>query len=135
MLLCFFFCSSRRRHTRCALVTGVQTCALPISGIAAPCRPDRPVQRRPVDSPALYTGRDRGRSGLSDDDGDPMSAGESVPRFSRRAVLAGSAAAAIAAPALSGAAGTTSALRSEEPTSELQSLMRTSYAVFCLNKK
>src|SRR3546814_14321034 len=29
-LLVFFF-SSRRRHTRCALVTGVQTCALPIS--------------------------------------------------------------------------------------------------------
>src|SRR3546814_6766167 len=28
-LLSFFF-SSRRRHTRCALVTGVQTCALPI---------------------------------------------------------------------------------------------------------
>src|SRR3546814_8141080 len=27
----YFFCSSRRRHTRCALVTGVQTCALPIS--------------------------------------------------------------------------------------------------------
>src|SRR3546814_678408 len=36
MNFCF---SSRRRHTRCALVTGVQTCALPISGatlIAAP---------------------------------------------------------------------------------------------------
>src|SRR3546814_4224118 len=35
LLLCFlcgfFFFSSRRRHTRCALVTGVQTCALPIS--------------------------------------------------------------------------------------------------------
>src|SRR3546814_10535586 len=38
MLLCclfmfsmqLFFFSSRRRHTRCALVTGVQTCALPI---------------------------------------------------------------------------------------------------------
>src|SRR3546814_7559516 len=32
-LVLFFFCfffSSRRRHTRCALVTGVQTCALPI---------------------------------------------------------------------------------------------------------
>src|SRR3546814_16023317 len=29
MLLLF---SSRRRHTRCALVTGVQTCALPIFG-------------------------------------------------------------------------------------------------------
>src|SRR3546814_2098409 len=30
MSLYFFFFSSRRRHTRCALVTGVQTCALPI---------------------------------------------------------------------------------------------------------
>src|SRR3546814_11334899 len=30
VVLCFFF-SRRRRHTRCALVTGVQTCALPIS--------------------------------------------------------------------------------------------------------
>src|SRR3546814_9402762 len=28
-MFCFFF-SSRRRHTSCALVTGVQTCALPI---------------------------------------------------------------------------------------------------------
>src|SRR3546814_4027457 len=27
---CLFFFSSRRRHTICALVTGVQTCALPI---------------------------------------------------------------------------------------------------------
>src|SRR3546814_4073326 len=27
----YFFVSSRRRHTSCALVTGVQTCALPIS--------------------------------------------------------------------------------------------------------
>src|SRR3546814_3834577 len=36
-------CSSRRRHTRGALVTGVQTCALPISDVAwqAPWRPDR----------------------------------------------------------------------------------------------
>src|SRR3546814_19419759 len=33
MFICYylFFFSSRRRHTRCALVTGVQTCALPIS--------------------------------------------------------------------------------------------------------
>src|SRR3546814_9643503 len=28
-----FFFSSRRRHTRCALGTGVQTCALPISAV------------------------------------------------------------------------------------------------------
>src|SRR3546814_15689485 len=31
MIVFIFFFSSRRRHTRCALVTGVQTCALPIS--------------------------------------------------------------------------------------------------------
>ena len=35
LFFCFFF-SSRRRHTRCADVTGVQTCALPISGAASP---------------------------------------------------------------------------------------------------
>src|SRR3546814_7832455 len=29
-VLVYFFFSSRRRDTRCALVTGVQTCALPI---------------------------------------------------------------------------------------------------------
>src|SRR3546814_3037899 len=33
--LLFFFLSSRRRHTRCALVTGVQTCALPIYSCCA----------------------------------------------------------------------------------------------------
>src|SRR3546814_3060211 len=37
-----FFFSSRRRHTRCALVTGVQTCALPISR----------SQQRGIDQPA-----------------------------------------------------------------------------------
>src|SRR3546814_11672372 len=34
VVLVFFF-SSRRRHTRCALVTGVQTCALPICSWSA----------------------------------------------------------------------------------------------------
>src|SRR3546814_13587208 len=33
------FFSSRRRHTRCALVTGVQTCALPIYLVAHKRRP------------------------------------------------------------------------------------------------
>src|SRR3546814_9060092 len=33
----FFLFSSRRRHARCALVTGVQTCALPIS-LASACQ-------------------------------------------------------------------------------------------------
>src|SRR3546814_2799108 len=34
MRVFLFFFSSRRRHTRCALVTGVQTCALPIYSFA-----------------------------------------------------------------------------------------------------
>src|SRR3546814_5653058 len=37
-----FFFSSRRRHTSCALVTGVQTCALPICGI----QPTQTIHRR-----------------------------------------------------------------------------------------
>src|SRR3546814_6877718 len=45
LFLCFFFFSSRRRHTRCALVTGVQTCALPIFAVAA--RIGYPVLTRP----------------------------------------------------------------------------------------
>src|SRR3546814_8457060 len=45
-----FFFSSRRRHTRCALVTGVQTCALPIFAIAM-CPVDRLAEV--VDCPAL----------------------------------------------------------------------------------
>src|SRR3546814_10214774 len=50
----FFFFSSRRRHTRCALVTGVQTCALPI------CRDD--LRRFAVRSQAFEPGRgDRDR--------------------------------------------------------------------------
>src|SRR3546814_3266874 len=35
MYVFLFFFSSRRRHTRCALVTGVQTCALPILIVTA----------------------------------------------------------------------------------------------------
>src|SRR3546814_8527959 len=41
IFLIFFF-SSRRRHTRCALVTGVQTCALPI----CPSWRPRPIASR-----------------------------------------------------------------------------------------
>src|SRR3546814_10745667 len=39
--------ASRRRHTRCALVTGVQTCALPIS------LGDRGLRRQPFEQVAL----------------------------------------------------------------------------------
>src|SRR3546814_3661165 len=52
-------CSIRRRHTRCALLTGVQTCALPISGSSPRCarcprtssRTRRPDRRGPRERP------------------------------------------------------------------------------------
>src|SRR3546814_5919389 len=54
--MCILFFSSRQRYTRCALVTGVQTCALPISGGAAGARTGRARQSRRV---ARYTARRR----------------------------------------------------------------------------
>src|SRR3546814_6589135 len=84
-IVCFFF-SSRRRHTRCALVTGVQTCALPISA----------TQTKPPANALTASQRTRQSTGWC---------ARSVSK------------------------------RSEEHTSELQSLMRISYAVFCLKKK
>src|SRR3546814_1627891 len=54
-LLCtvlFFFFSSRRLHTRCALVTGVQTCALPI--LVAILIDNRVVEDLPVQLNAAH---------------------------------------------------------------------------------
>src|ERR1044071_5582423 len=48
LCLFFFFFSSRRRDTRYPLVTGVQTCALPISSPSGEC------------SPLLHAGSDPG---------------------------------------------------------------------------
>src|SRR3546814_3589087 len=91
-LVCFcFFFSSRRRHTRCALVTGVQTCALPIYWLGMVIiRIQRPRMRNVL---------------MLLNDCDPADT------------------------------CITASVRSEEHTSELQSLMRISYAVFCLTKK
>src|SRR3546814_11715567 len=50
-----FFFSSIRRHTRCALVTGVQTCALPISRAATEAD-GRPDATRRAPSPARRAG-------------------------------------------------------------------------------
>src|SRR3546814_5943001 len=58
------FLSSRRRHTRCALVTGVQTCALPISRVRA-----LEADGRPFGEIAPYVKGARGREGL--ESGDP----------------------------------------------------------------
>src|SRR3546814_953679 len=49
--LCYFFFSSRGRHTRCALVTGVQTCALPISSELSPGDSSKVVHRVPAALP------------------------------------------------------------------------------------
>src|SRR3546814_5494646 len=100
---CCFFFSSRRRHTRCALVTGVQTCALPISTAFG----DHPIDVL---------------GGILD-----------VARLAMDAVLGVDDELRVAfflADDLVNARR-----RSEEHTSELQSLMRISYAVFCLKKK
>src|SRR3546814_17904050 len=48
-----FFFSSRRRHTRCALVTGVQTCALPIFNRMVR---ERRGTRLKADDETLFTG-------------------------------------------------------------------------------
>src|SRR3546814_1366849 len=50
-----FFFSSRRRHTRCALVTGVQTCALPIYRAGSEMRARGPKPRLPAPFPAPYS--------------------------------------------------------------------------------
>src|SRR3546814_1327533 len=65
VLICLcllFFFSSRRRHTRCALVTGVQTCALPIFTNPATlpheyCNPTLPIT--PSLSTALAGAQDK----------------------------------------------------------------------------
>src|SRR3546814_6628389 len=113
--MCFF--SSRRRHTRCALVTGVQTCALPIWHQDLTHADDCDCLMRGV---AVVLGV----SGLlalacvGRAHGHPHAVGRD-PGGLMEAVLAVH----------------DEVRRSEEHTSELQSLMRISYAVFCLKKK
>src|SRR3546814_4610253 len=107
-----FFFSSRRRHTRCALVTGVQTCALPIccaalSGFGGRVKPPRISNTMPS-PPKVRTMRS------SDSCSQPSSDGCCVRTLNLNRQKSGT--------------------RSEEHTSELQSLMRISYAVFCLKK-
>src|SRR3546814_8257999 len=117
--VCFFF-SSRRRHTRCALVTGVQTCALPIFAFGS-IRKGKPMKIR------IYrqTEQDFDRIEIE---------GATFETIVSRAAVEGLQCSGYDSnpsqrPELQGAP------RSEEHTSELQSLMRNSYAVFCLKKK
>src|SRR3546814_3746618 len=118
MLSFLFFFSSRRRHTSCALVTGVQTCALPISEIdqRAHRRAEagiggRRLQGRELDLHLLAIPVEQGDVVLERRDATDLGALRDYRVESRNPP------------------------RSEEHTSELQSLMRISYAVFCLKKK
>src|SRR3546814_5349250 len=116
--VCLFF-SSRRRHTRCALVTGVQTCALPIAPIIGEpfaeqiCRKSelRYDSSRIEEAFVILVRMSFQSSHKLSCVSKPGSCIviRYVPGYAIRAQK-----------------------RSEEHTSELQSLMRTSYAVFCL---
>src|SRR3546814_1669415 len=118
MYFAFFF-SSRRRHTRCAVVTGVQTCALPISlrtrTVARRFRleaMDGAAARR-ARRPIAHCGQGRGCAGERPQGRPPEEVGQRLTESPVRP----------------------RGPRSEEHTSELQSLMRISSAVFCLKKK
>src|SRR3546814_8064508 len=121
-----FFISSRRRHTRCALVTGVQTCALPIFWSVDAADLGDIAVTLPADSDQDFqlTVTATATEGAS---------GETIETTRTIDVTVGAVA---DAPVLSAedASGAEDTARSEEHTSELQSLMRISYAVFCLKK-
>src|SRR3546814_4915632 len=123
-----FFFSSRRRHTRCALVTGVQTCALPICGRhRGDARIDRKRQFGADQGRKVGHQAARRRKGTGWVEvkmiGLPPIASKISPS---RMTFERSPSMRISSPCWK---------RSEEHTSELQSLMRISYAVFCLKKK
>src|SRR3546814_1733544 len=111
----FFFFSSRRRHTRCALVTGVQTCALPIFQAAGPFHADVHIAAMDRGDVVVGAAAHHARDGVGAE--------------LRTGILADAEEAVVFVPQDPVHA------RSEEHTSELQSLMRISYAVFCLKQK
>src|SRR3546814_5741750 len=133
----FFFFSSRRRHTRCALVTGVQTCALPISNsLFQRDRPDEMAVSRqaplvvPPDFSPVPPAPGAARPGT-----------DSTAEQTLQALFGGpSQRSATETQVLDEAHGDTAdagirsevGSRSDEHTSELQSHTRTPYAVFCL---
>src|SRR3546814_5818228 len=143
-MILFFFFSSRRRHTRCALVTGVQTCALPISTADMAIAADYDfTEVRHFDDPAYpklhfiehsyagdptnwWTPNAACASAMLRSSGFEILSHPEQEVYLCRVAWRPDGADAVY-PLRAG--------RSEEHTSELQSLMRISYAVFCLKKK
>src|SRR3546814_1841381 len=124
MCMCMFFFSSRRRHTRCALVTGVQTCAPPILLAVRALRQHREAGEAHVLGHA-------GFAVMANIEGTQDLAGEVLAGVDRDVMVL----VAERPQAFDAQAAAAEIVRSEEHTSELQSLMRNSYAVFCLKKK
>src|SRR3546814_7393453 len=139
-----FFFSSRRRHTRCALVTGVQTCALPI-WLVIPGE-----SRGPCDAGARHLDPGFRRGSLTFPEGiivdqvrgdeeaiEPFQARRRRHLQDRRLDKRRDSRAnrTYREHVMRESSSPLAGLRSEEHTSELQSLMRISYAVFCLKKK
>src|SRR3546814_9326825 len=140
----FFFFSTRRRHTGCALVTGVQTCALPIS---------RQIADNAGEDGAFIVGKllessdyNWGFNAATGEYEDLVKSGVIDPAKVVRTALQDAASVAsllITTEALvaelpkedKAAPMPAMDYRSEEHTSELQSLMRKSNAVFCFKKK
>src|SRR3546814_3303492 len=138
-MVLFFFFSSRRRHTRCALVTGVQTCALPIldcrktspfwerlKGHLPPFRITTVPQTERQTFPPLPTLKILSLTVFI------CNIEVLKARSSRWGVNASTW---MTSASWDRSDGVRMRRRSEEHTSELQSLMRNSYAVFCLTKK
>src|SRR3546814_3680687 len=125
--------SSRRRHTRGALVTGVQTCALPISW-------GKPASFARVAGTQGTLSINGDAVLLADRDGErtlDLPPALQLPIVEGGAMNVGLAAfTRLFETMRARIEGTPDpSPRSEEHTSELQSLMRISYAVFCLKKK
>src|SRR3546814_4403775 len=133
----FFFLSSRRRHTRCALVTGVQTCALPIyhrSSWLLSCLEQSGALDPHAEAGADIGGGVRGADVDLDRPVDPRHLALDPP-FAAAAIDAGHKQRHTARPLAADrhvvrAEG--KPRRSEENTSELQSLMRNPITVSCM---
>src|SRR3546814_6168859 len=132
----FFFVSRSSRHTRCALVTGVQTCALPIWRFGSQCCVASVDARRVSEGWEVFTHGGRRATGID------------AVAHARRLAELGAGELLVTSMDRDGtrdgydldlirtiADSVSVPVRSEEHTSELQSLMRISYAVFCLKKK
>src|SRR3546814_4276262 len=131
-----FLLSIRRRKTRCALGTGVQTCALPILPLADARAQVGELAVVPHDSASDQQWLDRLAQGcarytplvaLDAPDGLILDIAGAEHLYGGEAGLIVDAEMRLARLGMT--------LRSEEHTSELQSLMRISYAVLCLQKK